>query len=265
MSKRIVKFAAIIFAAVLLALSVFVGIAVRPQKDVSAVPSTLNESFDPDRGLYDTANSLYDPETYIRSRYSVNSLSVQTVQIPSWSFSNQAELNYIYNRAYGASINGTCGVVACTSIAYYYSTVKGYSNIPSDKNTIFARFVNDYYHITGTEGTYANTYKSSIPWLFNEYGYTIKASRVTLLYKFTKMREQAEAGIPTTFSTSGTALYGSHAMVVIGYKKYTINYGNNKTKTETYYMLDEGWGGTQAAYVLEDDMPGTWEITVLER
>lgn len=266
MSKRIIKITTICLSLCLLCMicsTICVGIAVRPQQDVATEPLSYNDTFDTDKSLYSSGNSLYDPEAYIRSRYNVKSLSVQTVEIPSWSFSSQSSLNYSYNRTYGTNINGTCGVVVCTSVAYYYSTVKGYSNIPNDKDIIFAKLIRDYYHITGNEGTSSSSYKNAIPWIFNQYGYNMKASRVTHLWKYTKMREQAEAGVPTTFSTSGTDLYGSHAMVVIGYKKYTIVYDNNKTKTETYYMLDEGWGRNKAAYVMEDNMPGDWEITLI--
>lgn len=268
-SKKLKQFFIIFLSLIsLIAISFsLVGYTTVFQQDVSTEPAEYveadNDGFD-SSSLYTAGNSLYDPEAYINSRYDVVSISVTTVEIPSWSYSSQSSLNNVYNSTYGASINGTCGVVACTSIAYYYSTVKGYSNIPSDKDTIFARYINDYYKITGTEGTSSSSYKKAIPWLFSEYGYSISASRVTALYKYTKLKNHANDGIPSTISTSGTDLYGSHAMVVIGYKTYTITYDENKTTTEIYYMVDEGWGRNKAAYLMEGNMPGSWEITVLD-
>lgn len=95
----------------------------------------------------------------------------------------------------------------------------------------------------------------------------MSASRATLVNKYTKMKAKAEDGIPTEFSTSGTERYGSHAMVVVGYRTYTITYmdgSEEKTETETYYALDEGWGQNKPAYAMQGNMPGNWEITTLE-
>lgn len=81
------------------------------------------------------------------------------------------------------------------------------------------------------------------------------------------MKEKAKAKVPTIISTSNTTLYGTHRMVVIGYKSYSISYKeNNKTitTTETYYAVLEGWGRGKPAYLLEGNMPGSWEITTLD-
>ncbi len=263
--KKSYKIVSIILALLLLLSTIALFGINKPQRNVTAEPEFANETFDVNGSLYGSGNSLYNPETYIRSRYNVSSLTSENHEIPSWSYMSQSALNQVYNDRNNAHVNGTCGVVACTGVAFYYSTVKGYTNIPSDKDTLFGRLISECYHITGDEGTYSSSYKIVVPWLFEQYGYSIRASRATVMWKYTKMREQVDAHIPTIFCTSGTELYGSHAMVVVGYKKYTFTYDGNKTKTETYYMLDEGWGRNRAAYVLEGDMPGSWEITIFER
>lgn len=237
-----------------------------PMVNSMSTPDTYNETFDTDGSLYSSGNSLYDPVTYIESRYDVVSVTESvSYMLDNWSYSSQTLLNRIYNSNYNASVNGTCGVVACTSVVYYYATQKDYSNIPANKNTLFAKLI-DYYGITGSEGTYSNTYKNAIPWLFSEYGYTISASRATAINKYTKMRTKAQAGILTVLATSGTERYKSHAMVVIGYKTYAITYtsgSKTKTTTETYYAVDEGWDTGKATYLMEGNMPGTWEITTI--
>ncbi len=219
-----------------------------------------------DNSLYGT-NSLLDPIEYINSRYNTTYVYMtEGSYLSGWTYTNQNDLNITYNNKYNSSINGTCGVVACTSSSYYIAKTYYYDNIPLDMDIIFAKYVS-YYNIQGSEGTSSSSYKNSIPWLFNSYGYNIKANRSTALNKYTKMKEKVASKVPTIISTSNTTLYGSHSMVVIGYKTYSISYIENnksKTTTETYYAVDEGWGRGKAAYLLEGNMPGSWEITTLD-
>ncbi len=216
--------------------------------------------------IYNDGNSLYDPQAYIKSRYNTTYVYMsEAYYLSGWEYTSQALLNHVYNSKNSTEINGTCGVVACTSSTYYLAKTKGFSNIPLNMNTIFENYVS-HYNIKGTEGTSSSSYKNAIPKIFSNYGYSISATRSTSLYKYTKMKEKVKEKMPTIFSTFGTSLYESHSMVVIGYKTYNITYiENNKTKhtTETYYALDEGWGLDKAAYVLEGNMPGTWEITTI--
>ena len=99
-------------------------------------------------------------------------------------------------------IFSTCGVVACTSSSYYIAKTYNYDNMPINN----------------------------------------KSNRSTVLNKYTKMKEKVASKVPTIISTSKTTLYGSHSMVVIGYKTYSISYIENnksKTTTETYYAVDD--------------------------
>lgn len=265
--KKLSAFFAVPMAVLFAVIGCMMADASFPSTDVSAEPETYNESFDVNASLYTEGYSLYDPEEYIESRYDCVSIEESvSYMLDDWSYSSQNQLNAYYNAQNDASVSGTCGVVACTSIVYYYATVKGYTDIPADKNTLFAKLI-DYYGITDGEGTSSSSYKKAIPWLFSEYGYSMSASRATLVNKYTKMKAKAEDGIPTEFSTSGTERYGSHAMVVVGYRTYTITYmdgSEEKTETETYYALDEGWGQNKPAYAMQGNMPGSWEITTLE-
>ncbi len=233
------------------------------ESDAINLNDNLNNN---DYSLYGT-QSLLDPVDYINSRYDASSVYMtEGYYLSGWVYTDQTQLNKTYNDNHNSQITGTCGVVACTSASYYIAKKYNYSNIPSDLDTIFEKYIG-YYNITGSEGTSSSSYKNAIPWLFDTYGYTIKANRSTVFNKYTKMKEKARAKVPTIISTSNTTLYPSHAMVVIGYKTYKITYKNknkDKTTTETYYAVDEGWGRDKPAYLLEGNMPGIWEITTID-
>lgn len=215
--------------------------------------------------------SIYDPMQFMKNKYAgkknLSIIETYSKKLNVNMFS-QSSLNYNYNTKYNANINGTCGIVALSTLTYYFSqNLLGYDNLPDNINDIFAEYVH-MYGITGSEGTYADTFKNTLKEYFGRYGYNMNTERTTVFYKFTKMRDHVDGNRPTVISVWGSEPYGSHAMLVVGYKKYQITYKSgliNKKVEETMFMIDEGWGRGRVAYLNEKSMPKEWEITNIYR
>ncbi len=214
--------------------------------------------------------SIYEPYAFMfkihdgKKNLSISNWYNKILSVDQFS---QSLLNRAYNQKYSANINGTCGCVAMATVTYYYRhKLSGFANLPESINDIFDEYVK-MYGLQGNEGTYSDTYKLKIKEYFARYGYNVNTERTTHLYKFTKIREQIDAGRPVVIAVNGSLPYDSHAMVVVGYKKYEVKYKNwigvTVTEEDYMYVIDEGWGRELYAYLHEDYMPDTWEITTM--
>ena len=145
-----------------------------------------------------------------------------------------------------ADVDGTCSIVAGTSMAEYY-TRKGYAKTlgHSSYKKIFTSMVQMGYGSGAYNGTttadskfykvlsaYYKSYKK------NKYGYFIRDS----VDYFVEANNKNAKPVVGHFHTTGTG----HSMVIAGYYDVTVKYQKTKnsrmqTKTIRYYAVNDGW------------------------
>lgn len=228
----------------------------------------------PSDPLGNDGESIYDPVVYLnkihsgKKNLSITHLSFESKVLNMTRFS-QTALNNAYNNEHSTSIGGSCGNVSMSTLTYYFNwRLANYPNLPDNINDIFEEYV----IMTGGTGSggSAASYQTTLEIFFSRYGYNMDGIRYTNGSTIkTKMIQEIDGNRVSIISVWDSPPYSAHAMVVMGYQKYRISYKNwlgiTINKTETMYCIDEGWGRSSYAYIHEEYMPATYELTIIYR
>lgn len=229
-------------------------------------PTQNNGTIEPYRFRGYDGQRITDAEEYFRNhKYKgKKGLSIKLISSKTLSSQNhnQTDLNRVYNSNHEDEIEGTCSLVAIATVVEYFGLA--YSQIPEDIHQIYARVVyTAYNHGFKGSGTNPTKIDNILTDTFAYYGVPYKGNNDYFNKKETIVN-QINVNRPVILSMNFQEPYGSHTVVVFGYKTYEIKYKTffNITIKEkiTMYQIHTGWSYGNAM-LDSDNMPPVWNIT----
>lgn len=227
---------------------------------------------------------ITDPDAYIKDRYGSGFNLETNKRLTGYSNVRQNNFNNYTKSGYG---EGNCTLSAMFGIMQYLRDYKGMSKLPSTTTTINPRNDSFYTELIG-KGYSASTetvpsiyatirskainygYKAeSSAWtsinmaniymdVMNAYGYSNNMWRryayLVLVWSFeSQVKREIDAGFPTMWNTA-RGQYGSHSMVVNGYRRYYKNHKIWFIKWKEYknlMTLNDNWRSTDIYFDLD--------------
>jgi len=197
----------------------------------------------------DGYGAIYDPASYINSRYNVScSLDSSYMKmLSSVSFYSISTFLNNHNNTYNTSLVNSCSIVAITKLLKAYGTYKGFTNLQNASiydifhTAVEQGSVNGYDIATGsTNPLYIGTI---ITETIQEYGYNYCIGKRGLIYTLGTIMAIVDDNKPVLLNMSdGT--YGSHTVLINGYKVYySLSRFLFWTVRTEYVMLavSDGW------------------------
>lgn len=155
------------------------------------------------------------------------------------TFSNQTDLNNVYNTTYGKSVSGTCAPTAITNMFIYYNYC-GFSNAlyHNNVNETFAKVIQKTDWTNWTDSNWWSKTQKGLKDMATllGYDYSIKVYSNASWNNFTTCIKSDDIPLFTYLGVETTGgNYFAHAVVTVGYEEFTHSY----TTTENYWLF--GW------------------------
>lgn len=165
---------------------------------------------------------------------------------------SQSALNDYYYAKKQQRPNGTCSVVAVTSVIEYCSRVLNAFDIESTIEETYVNILDTGIkkgHTSLTSGTSQGTIDNLLEDAFKLYGCNYKADN-DYFGLYDHMKTEIDAKRPVIFSIP------NHSTVCKGYAEYKVEYSYRnwqqkwikKTATEKFFVVDDGWGSSFYRY-----------------